>query len=184
MTGAPTTGGGRVGPVRDRWLVLGAVGILVVAIAVGTFAVVSNPAAATPSPAAVEFASDARRWTRRSRASTPMARGLRRPRWPSSRRRSDRCPASDAPPRSSYHSGTLPILMVEAHWSELTDAQRKAILDYIGPAAGAIVPAAFHPALGALHDVWQSTADQAAAEIGSHLGHPLGIPIRDRLSVE
>ena len=35
--------------------------------------------------------------------------------------------------------------MVEEYWSDLTDEQRKAILDYIGPAAAAIVPAAISP---------------------------------------
>ena len=69
--------------------------------------------------------------------------------------------------------------MVRAKWSELTDAQRQAIRDHLGPAAPDVVPAAFHgPAL----DTYQTLAEQAATDIAAHLGRPLGIPIKVYLS--
>ncbi len=178
MAGTPTAGGGQVHTARNWWLVLGAVAVLIVVAAAGLFAVRSNAPAATPSPAASSSPGrtsldEAMRginadgtWSARTALAVFVASF-------------GPLPGVDAPPPDrSYHSGTTAIEMVEAHWSELTDAQRKAILDYIGPAASAIVPAAFHPELAALADVWQTTADQAAAEIGNRLGHPLGIPIR------
>jgi hypothetical protein len=80
----------------------------------------------------------------------------------------------EPPPDRSYHSGTAALQMVGARWSELTDAQKMAVRDYIGPAAPAIVLAAYSPLL----DTYQQLADQAATDIASQLGHPLGIPIR------
>ena len=51
----------------------------------------------------------------------------------------------------SYHSGTAALQMVEAHWADLTAEQKQAVRDYVGPAAPAIVPAAYHP----LFDTYQ-----------------------------
>lgn len=85
-------------------------------------------------------------------------------------------PGVEAPPADrSYHSGTAALQMVEAYWSELADAQRQAVRDYVGPAAATIVPAVYQ--VGLL-DTYQQLADQAAADIGSHLGHPLGGPVK------
>ena len=64
--------------------------------------------------------------------------------------------------------------MVSAKWSELTDAQKQAIRDYIGPPAPDILPAAFH---GAALDTYLDLAQQAATDIAAHLGRPLGMPI-------
>ncbi len=78
------------------------------------------------------------------------------------------------PVDESYHSGSLAIRMVSAKWSELTDAQKQAIRDYIGPPAPDILPAAFH---GAALDTYLDLAQQAATDITAHLGRPLGMPI-------
>ena len=80
----------------------------------------------------------------------------------------------------AYHSGTLALRMVEAYWSELTGEQKAAIKDYIGPAAAAVIPAAYHPGhpeFARLSDTYQGIADTAAADIGATFGRPLGIPI-------
>lgn len=79
----------------------------------------------------------------------------------------------------SYHSGSAALEMVEAKWSELTDAQRQAVRDYIGPVAPEILPAAYH---SVQFDIYQTLAEQAAADIAAHLGRPLGIPIKVYLS--
>ena len=100
MTDAPTAGGGRIGPVRDRWLVLGAVAVFVFAVAVGGLAVVGNRASATPSPAA-SSATGLSPVDEALRGSTPTGRIRRRPRWPSSRPRSARLPGVPTP-RTRY----------------------------------------------------------------------------------
>ncbi len=90
-------------------------------------------------------------------------------------------PLPDVPtprPDPSYRSGTLAIRMVEAYWSELTDAQKRAIRGYIGPAAASAVPAAFHPALAIVLDAYQGLVDAAVADIGAAFGRPLGIPYK------
>ncbi len=84
----------------------------------------------------------------------------------------------EAPPDRSYHSGTAALQMVGARWSDLTDEQKQAVRNYVGPAAQTIVLAAYNP----LVDTYQQIADQAAADIGSSLGHPLGIPIQIELA--
>lgn len=71
--------------------------------------------------------------------------------------------------------GTLAIDMVAAHWSELTDAQRAAIRDWIGADDAAAISAAYRP--GALDAIDRAAVDQAAAEIAAHVGHPLTVPI-------
>ena len=78
------------------------------------------------------------------------------------------------PADPTYHSGTAALEMVEAKWSELTDAQRQAIRAYLGPVAPEVVPAAFH---GVALDTYQTLAEQAATDIAAHLGRPLGMPI-------
>lgn len=100
-------------------------------------------------------------------------------------------------PDSSYRSGSLAIRMVQAYWTELTDAQKQAIRDYIGPAAAASLPAAAapgpaapaavaaafhpgasdHPELAALKDDYQKIVDADIAEVGTAFGRPLGIPV-------
>ena len=88
-------------------------------------------------------------------------------------------PAPRADP--SYHSGTLAIRMVEAHWAELTDAQRQAVRDDVGPEASAILPASYRPTDhgpdAVPFDTWQSLVDANAADIATKFGRPLGIPI-------
>ena len=80
-------------------------------------------------------------------------------------------------PDSSYRSGSLAIRMVQAYWSELTDAQKQAIRDYIGPAAATALPAAFRPEFAALQDTYQQIVDADVADVATAFGRPLGIPI-------
>lgn len=109
-------------------------------------------------------------------------------------------PLPDVPtprPDSSYRSGSLAIRMVQAYWTELTDAQKSAINAYVGPtaaasmskvvaprpAAPAAVAAAFRPQPSArldltdLRDDYQKMLDADIADISTAFGRPLGIPV-------
>jgi hypothetical protein len=83
----------------------------------------------------------------------------------------------DPRPDSSYRSGSLAIRMVQAYWSELTDAQKQAIRDYVGPAAATALPAAFRPEFAALQDTYQQMVDEDVADVATRFGRPLGFPI-------
>jgi hypothetical protein len=104
----------------------------------------------------------------------------------------------EVPRDRSYHSGTAALQMVLAYWSELSDEQRSAVRRYIGPAADQAIPpyiaerdsthldalrranpaADMAPVSNVLLAAdYQGLAEAAAADIASHVGHPLGIPI-------
>src|SRR5262249_19782311 len=71
--------------------------------------------------------------------------------------------------------GTLAIRMVSMYWSNLTDAQRAAIIDWTGADPSTIAPASYHAS--AASTINQAVVDQAHADIAAHVGHRLGIPI-------
>ncbi len=88
-------------------------------------------------------------------------------------------PGVPAPPADpSYRSGSLAIRMVEAYWSELTDAQKQAIKGYIGPTAASAVQVGYRPKLAVLFDTYQQITDQAVADVAAAFGRPLGIPYK------
>jgi hypothetical protein len=82
-----------------------------------------------------------------------------------------------ATPDDSWHSGSLAIRMVQAYWDDLTEEQRQAVRGYLGEGASAILPVAYRRGPSQL-ETYQEMLDGIAADIGSHFGRPLGIPIR------
>ena len=149
-------------------MVLVAVGLIVVARSVGQTATVASPTpgatlapgAESPLQQALDGIRDDGTWSKDTALAVFAAAFGPLPDVP-------------APPvDSSYHSGSAAIRMVSASWSELTEAQRQAIRDYIE--VPDIVPAAYH---AVAYDAYQTMADQAAADIATHLGRPLGMPI-------
>jgi hypothetical protein len=75
----------------------------------------------------------------------------------------------------SYHSGTLALNMVIRYWSDLSDDQRRAVRDYLGPPAVRVLPAAFFA--GGLVGDYQAIADADIADIEARLGRKLGVPL-------
>jgi hypothetical protein len=112
-------------------------------------------------------------------------------------------PGVEAPERDgSWKSGTLALRMVLPRWEELSDEQRAAIRQALGPAASSALPAEGGRRTGAMSSLalvadvrggappgavrppsflaatYQEMADQAAADISAHIGRALGMPIR------
>jgi hypothetical protein len=175
MSDAPAAGGGGTGRIRDRWLVLGAIGIVVVVIVLGVFAVPRDQSGATTSPGPTSAS-----------GLSPLDEALQGIQ-PDGTYSKDTAlavfaasfgplPGVPTPRRdTSYHSGTLAIDMVLAHWDELTDEQKNAIRDYVGPDAAKALPASFHA--GGLFDFYQDLVQADVADITTRFGLPLSVPV-------